>query len=248
MGTIDEAVTINNKDVTILADRGAKLTRTNNGNILVIDGTSKVAIYDFEISGASGTGVGISMPTGSSQEVTLVRTKVASNTGGGISINGGAFVLVGNVFFANGTQTSLVGGIAISTQANPANRLEFNSFNKNAAADGVGSAIQCTIPTGFTARNNVLSGNGTLSNMEQFGGTCGHAYSIVRPGTLPVGTGNGSADPMFVNTTTGDPHIQPGSPARNAADPAAVLTGIASRDIDGDSRSMPADIGADEIP
>jgi len=33
-----------------------------------------------------------------------------------------------------------------------------------------------------------------------------------------------------------------------AADPSTVLTGVAERDIDGDRRSAPATIGADELP
>jgi hypothetical protein len=33
-----------------------------------------------------------------------------------------------------------------------------------------------------------------------------------------------------------------------AADPSSNLTGLAERDIDGDARAAPADIGADEAP
>jgi hypothetical protein len=47
--------------------------------------------------------------------------------------------------------------------------------------------------------------------------------------------------------TTGDLHISATSPARGAADPASDLTGIAARDIDGDARTSPADLGADEV-
>lgn len=246
-GTTDEAVTITDKNVTFLADPGAKLTRTNNGNILVIDGSSKVSIFDLEISGASGTGVGISVPSGGTQEITLARMRFANNVGGGVSVAGGIFRIVGNVFFNNGSQTGTVGGLAISTAQNTGNRLEFNSFNKNQTQNGIGSAVHCVAGT-FTAKNNIMSENGTLTNMEQVGGTCMHAYSIVRPGTLPSGTGNSNADPMFKNTTTGDLHIMSNSPARDAAEPSADLTGIASRDIDGDLRSAPADIGADQLP
>jgi hypothetical protein len=91
-----------------------------------------------------------------------------------------------------------------------------------------------------------MSENGTLTNLEQVGGTCMHAYSIARPGTVPSGTGNSSMDPLFQNTTMGDLHVKAGSPALGAADPASNLTGPAERDIDGDVRSNPADIGADE--
>ena len=53
---------------------------------------------------------------------------------------------------------------------------------------------------------------------------------------------------MFVNTTTGDLHIMNGSPAMGAADPASDLPAPAARDMDGQPRNAPADIGADEIP
>jgi hypothetical protein len=127
------------------------------------------------------------------------------------------------------------------------NRLEFNSFSKNQTQDGAGSAIQCAAGA-FTARNNIMSGNGTQTNLEQVGSSCAHIYSIVRPGVLPAGTGNKADDPLFKNTTTGDLHILPGSPAAGAADPGSDLTGVAAHDIDGDVRMNPADIGADETP
>lgn len=290
-GTTDAQVSINNQNVTLLADPGAKLTSTSNGIVLEVRGSSQVSIFDLLIQGASGaSGYGVSMPTGNTANLTLTRVGIsgcqaggvsmsggaltitsatisgnmgggvsvtsgavtisrsmfAGNTGGGLSVSGGTFAVVGNAFFNNGTQTGTVGGVSISTSQSAANRLEFNSFNKNQTQNGLGSAIQCVAGT-FSARNNIMSENGTLSNMEQVGGTCTHAYSIVRPGTLPPGTGNAAGDPLFVNTTTGDLHIMTGSPARHAADPNADLSGIASTDIDGDARMSPADIGADQV-
>ncbi|MCW5803955.1 MAG: right-handed parallel beta-helix repeat-containing protein [Deltaproteobacteria bacterium] len=270
-GATDEAVTLNGQDVTFLADPGAKLTRTSNGLLLEVRGASKLQVFDLEISGASGVGnPGISMPTGSTATVSLTRVKllnnagggisasggtltiaqstVSGNAGGGVSVSGGAtFAVVGNVFFNNGSQTGSVGGVSITVPQNVANRLEFNSFNKNQVQLGLGSAIHCVAGT-FTARNNVMSENGSLTNMEQVGGTCAHTFSIARPGSLPGGIGNSAQDPLFANTTTGDLHIAAGSPARRAADPTSDLTGIARQDIDGDVRVSPADIGADHTP
>ena len=180
--------------------------------------------------------------------MTISQSTIAGNTGGGIFIMNTAFVVVGNAFFQNGTNGSLVGALAVSAPSNAANRLEFNSFSKNASTDGVASAIQCTVTGAFTARNNIMSDNGTLSNMNQVGGTCMHAYSIARPGTVPSGSGNSGADPLFKNTTTGDLHLMPGSPALGAADPMSTLTGVAEFDIDGEKRTSPSDIGADEVP
>jgi hypothetical protein len=272
-GTNDEGGTlsIDSRNVTLLAERGAKLVRTSNGLHLEIKGTSQIEIYDLEISGASGAlGVGISLPTGNAVRLTLRRAKILNNAGGGITASGGTltvsqstisgnagggismmngtFVIVGNVFYLNGTGAALLGGVTISAPANAANHLEFNSFNQNTTANGVAPAIQCTIAGTFTARNNIMSENGTLTNMDQVGGNCLHAYSIARPGMMPPGVGNSSMDPLFVNTTTGDLHVRAGSPARGAADPNSNLTGPAERDIDGDVRTLPADIGADEVP
>jgi hypothetical protein len=315
-GTNDEGGTlsIDNRNVTLLAERDAKLIRTSLGLHVEVKGTSQVEIYDLEISGALGAqGVGISMPTGNTAKLTLQRVKILDNTGGGISATGGTltvgqstlsnnagggisatggtltvgqstlsnnagggisatggtltvgqstlsnnagggisatngtYAIVGNMFFNNGNDTTLVGGVAIGTSQSPMNRLEFNSFSRNKAQDGLGAAIHCIAGT-FTARNNIMSENGTLTNMEQVGGTCAHAYSIIRPGTLPPGPGNSNADPLFVNTTTGDLHVRAGSPALGAADPNSDLTGLAERDLDGDVRMRPADIGADEVP
>lgn len=90
-GTLSEAVLIDNKNVTLLADTGSKLTRATNGVILEIRGSSNVAIFDLEITGASGAaaGVGISIPAGSAPTVKLHRVSVNTNTGAGIAMSGG---------------------------------------------------------------------------------------------------------------------------------------------------------------
>jgi hypothetical protein len=178
--------------------------------------------------------------------LTLSQSTVANNTGGGVTVTNGAFVIVGNVFFNNGNDTTTTGGISIGATQNPGNRLEFNSFHRNKTQDALGSAVQCVAGT-FTAKNNIMFGNGTLSNSNQVGGSCLHSYSMFRPGVVPTGAGNVDADPLFVNTTTGDLHLRAGSPALGAADPGSDLSGVAARDIDGQERVSPADMGADEV-
>ena len=322
-GTNDEGatVTITNRNVTVLAESDAKLVRMTNGDIVKVEGSSQVKIFDLEISGASGgSSSGILVPNGYTGTLTLTRVKLLKNAGSGIflgdggtlnvaqstiasnagdgisakngtldvsqstisasgnSINpaagiavlggkltlsrsilsgnsgggltvatGGVFVVIGNVFVGNGLQAGVAGGISITTTQNTMNRLEFNSFTLNTAQPGIGNAIQCTAGT-FTARNNIMSGNGTLSNQEQVGGACVHAYSIARPGTVPGGTGNSGMDPLFKDAANGDLHLMAGSPALKAADPSSSLTETARLDIDGDERIAPADIGADQVP
>jgi hypothetical protein len=270
-GVTVEAVSINDQNVTLLADPGAQLTRSDDGPILIVNGSSQVVISDLEITGASGSpgaGLGIDLPPGNTGTLELRRAKVTHNDGGGINAFGGTltvsqstisdnreggirifgakFDIVGNVFLRNGSDQSAVGGVNITGIQGTTNRLEFNSFHKNQVQVGQGSAIDCYAT--FTARNNIMSGNGTATNPAQVGGPCMHTYSIVRPGTLPTGAGNMAVDPLFKDPATGDLHLQPGSPALGAADPDSDLTGLAALDIDGDTRTRPADIGADEIP
>jgi hypothetical protein len=238
-GPADEAIQLEpNGGTPVLSLVRVKVTGNQGRGISSTGGS--LTVSQSTLSGNQGGGI-----TASGSSLTVSQSTISGNAGGGISMMSGTFSIVGNVFFANGTLMGPVGGVSISTAQDAANRLEFNSFHGNQTQLGVGSAIQCVAGT-FTARNNIMSQNGTITNMEQVGGPCTHTYSIVRPGTVPPGAGNSSMDPMFVNSTTGDLHLKPGSPALGAADPSSDLTGPAARDIDGDMRTHPADIGADE--
>jgi len=224
----------------VLSLSRARVSNNPGGGISV--GGGVVLVSQSVLS--NNTGVAITASGGS---VTVIRSSVAQNTGGGILVNSpGVFAIVGNTFFGNGTSGGTTGGITILTTQSATNKLEFNSFGKNLTQDGIGSAIQCTAGA-FTARNNIMSGNGTQTNQEQVGGSCAHAYSIALPGTLPAGGTNLAQDPLFKNTTTGDLHILVGSPAIRAASPDSELSGFAAADIDGDPRVAPADVGADQL-
>lgn len=271
-GTVadNKATMIQDRTITILAEAGATLARSNNGTIVEARDNTDLEIYDLEVSGGTGMSApAISVPNGTTKlalirakvranqglgisfagsALTIAQSTIANNNAGGMQLTAGTFAIVGNIFVNNGTGTSNIGGLSISTLLNVANRLELNTFAKNATTDGLPSALNCVAGTGFTARNNIMSNNGTLTQMEQVGGTCLYTYSIIRPGTLPPGTGNSAADPLFVNASMNDLHLQPTSPARRAADPATDLTGLAARDIDGQARVAPADIGADQLP
>jgi hypothetical protein len=269
----NKTTTIDGKTVTILADPGAKLDRDGDGAILIVQSsssttTTNVRIFDLEITGATGVpggdgvrlvanggtpalalthvtvdgnqGVGV-VATGGVLNVS--RSTFAQNNGGGVSESNGTFVVVGNIFFGNGGIGSSVGGIAISTTPSSTNRLEFNSFNQNTTQATIGPAIHCVVGS-FAARNNIMSDNGTLSQPDQFGGSCTHTYSIARPGMMLPGVTNSASDPLFADPSKGDLHITSSSPARRGADPNSDLGGIAARDVDGTSRASPADIGA----
>ena len=265
----DKETIIDARAVSIYGVSGAQVDRVNSGRLLLVrNQNANVSVYDIEFTGQAGLadeairlessavlslirikvtnnqGRGIVADSGS---LTLTQSTLSGNTGGGLSMLNGTFVVVGNVFSNNGSQIANIGGVTITTPQNAVNRLELNSFSRNQVIDGLGSAIHCTAGM-FTARNNILSGNGTLSNVEQVGGTCMHAYSIVRPGALPPGPGISALDPLFQDAATNNLHLKAGSPALRGADPMSDLTGLAERDIDGEVRGAPADIGADEVP
>lgn len=92
-GTVADSKTTNidGKSVTILADTGAKLGRSNGGVILQIqnDGAD-VRVFDLEITGATGpTNPAISIPSGGAPKLTLTRVTIDGNQGSGISATAG---------------------------------------------------------------------------------------------------------------------------------------------------------------
>jgi len=263
-GMLDEAVSFgSSSSFTILAEKSARLTRGGGGTVLEVKDTANITVADLTISGG---GIGIAMPTGTPQlkldgvkvtattqlamqittgKLTMARSNIIDNPGGGVQINGGVFVIVGNTFTNNGTDGATVGGLYITAAQNAMHRLEFNSFHRNKTIDAQGTGLHCAV-NNFVARNNILYLNGTITNNMQVGGACTHAFSLVEPNP-PVS--NIGGDPKFKDGLMGDLHLLPGSPALGGADPAAAITDeLAAKDIDGHTRMSPADIGADEVP
>lgn len=267
-----KTTTIDGKAVTILADPGAKLDRTGDGVILEVRNTgADVRLYDLEITGASGAAgdVGISVPAGGMPKLTLTRVRVTNNVGGGLSVNGGTvtvsqstisgntggglsitgaqFDLVNNMIVKNGSAGSAYGGVRIdSIVSSGMYRFDFNTVSDNVGPAVTPTGVTCTVVTQpLTFSSNVVYDNQTGGSRTQVGGAnCTWGYSDIGPGGM-AGTGNLDAAPLFVDVVQGNFHLQAGSPAKDAADPAASL-GV---DIDGDPRPQGAarDMGADEI-
>src|ERR1700733_6056156 len=114
-GTVsdDKGTTIDGKVVTILADPGAKLTRTVPGVILQVqnDGAD-VRVFDLEITNGTGMGnLAISIPSGGAPKLALTRVTVDGNQGIGISANGGTLTITQSTVTSNpGGGISMVGG------------------------------------------------------------------------------------------------------------------------------------------
>jgi hypothetical protein len=171
-GATNEQVTLNNTNVTLLADPGAKLTDTVNGILLKIDGTSQVAIYDLEISGASGANnPGISVQPGSTATVTIVRAKLSGNAGAGISVNGGTATISESTITGNtGSGISMSNGILTVTQStlttNTAGGISTSGGTLTVSRSSVfannGGGISTNAST-FTIMNNFVYRNGNTT-------------------------------------------------------------------------------------
>ena len=252
--------------VTFLA-RGAKIIHPTSGfsftikdgaNVTLVGGTvemgsgglSCATASTLKVIGAtvqSTTGLGID-----SDACTLEvsRSTIHANFGGGIKIDTGTFVIIGNFIHGNGTASSLAGGVFIVVGENAANRLEFNSLNTNFAMAGTGNGVNCAAGATFIARNNIIFNNSYANNMIEANG-CRYAFNDIGP--MPVALAldagdNINTNPLFVNQTSGDLHLQSGTPLIDSADPVAVITGAAAIDLDDDQRTLPTEMGADAVP
>jgi len=248
-------------DVTIIAG-AATLHSKGDDPILSNNNSAKVTIIGGTIEGATGpTSDGIQCNSNATLSVsgtiikmnerfginagactlTLAQSHLTMNKGGGINIQTGKFIIVGNAILNNGDANSSNGGVTINTGLDAKNRMEFNTIANNTSQGGAIAGVDCKAGVGFSSHDNIIWGN---SDPLQITGSCLHTYSVISGTIIVPGIGNRNDDPHL----TSDGHLGPGSSALRNADSMADLTGIASKDFDGDMRVMPADIGADQVP
>jgi len=126
------------------------------------------------------------------------------------------------------------------------------TFSENMSLDG-GGGIYCN-NCSLGVINSILWGDTSSYAPEIFqsGGSVTVTYSDVE-GSWP-GAGNIDIDPLFVDPTNDDFHLQTGSPCIDTGDNSAP--GLPATDIDGESRIQDGDgdsvalvdMGADEVP
>jgi len=268
----DMPIVVDGKAIEIVADPGSKFTRTGGGIILDVKNNGADArVSDLEITGGMNPVVQLSL---GAPKATLTRVKinnnqgigilamagalritqstVSTNAGGGISLTTGAqFEIVNNVINGNGVPTgggaTAVGGISLSGTDAGTRRIEFNTIANNGAANAIAAGVNCQVAQPPITANNIVWDNTSGTGKIQIGGNCNWTYSdIGDPGntTPPAGTGNLAAYPSFVNPPR-NYHLNSNSVAKNAADPAAMVT----VDIEGTVRPQDnrSDMGAYEF-
>jgi hypothetical protein len=216
------------EDVSITSDN-------SNGNPLTAD--------DCEVRLQRVTVTVTTANTGSAilfDGISMVTMDSVWITGGnpGISIGDQAVIHVTNSVFENQGPS---GSIQIAQQTNTAvtGSVAFSSFHNTLL----------TCPTAGVAvrfSNNVFLNelSGAPANTVT-GSECSHAYDLIKPQATSVGATNLlNMDPRFVNAAGRDFHLMMGSPAIDAADPAATV----NTDYDGTTRPQGAarDLGAFE--
>lgn len=261
--------TIDGKNVTILAEHGAKLDRDGDGPILVVQSANAdVKIYDLEITGATGVSgadavqltpnggmpklaltrvtIDANQGTGvfaSGGALTMTQSTVTGNTSGGISITNGSFDITNNFVTRNGDpNNATVGGASLTFAAAGTNRFEFNTVVDNNVKNTSLQAAGVTCDTsGFAAANNIVSRNFVGNDPAKTNSnTLGQCtYPTSAIGPTITALKFASADATPYNY-----HLTSGSSAIDqATTPASVAV-----DFDGDARPQgPAsDQGADE--
>lgn len=216
-----QTTSIDGKTVTILADPGAKLGRSNAGVILEVKNDADVRIYDLEITGGTGVAnAAISMPNGGGPRLALTRVAVdgnqglgissaaagvlrvsqsrfSSNGGGGISVSGGQFDITNSFIVNNGGGTSAFGGIKVdaitASVTSGVYRIDFNTIAQNNGPTGVDLGISCgTVLVPVTVSNNIVYDNTVSGVGKQVSGATSNCFTTYSDVGPDPATGTGN--------------------------------------------------------
>jgi hypothetical protein len=190
--------------------------------------------------GVSGERAGIGGATSDRGSMLKIERSVIDGGDPGVAVFRVSTIEATNTIFKN--QGTTYGWISVGFDASATSTIKFSTFHNSVLTCG------SVAGTGFVSfSNNIFVNNHGGAPADTATGTyCSHAYDLVSPQTTTIaGPGNKlGVDPTFANSFGGDFHLLPGSPAIDAADPAATE----AFDYDGTSRPQGAarDLGAFE--
>jgi len=173
---------------------------------------------------------------------------------GAIESYGSSQTRIYNCVFHLNKATSTNSGGAVWAGTTSTVTVRDSTFVQNSTTAASGGGFYNTSGTSTLSNcifwGNFGSGGATANNqITANGGTNTVTYCIVQNGA--TGTGNLSADPLFVSAATGDLHLQATSPAIDAGSVAMIPAGV-TLDRDGNARRVDiatvADTGAGTAP
>ncbi len=172
-------------------------------------GTATLTVRNSRIDNSGTSGV-----DSTACSVTLDANVITTNSGGGVSLVGGAFVVSNNLIVSNGNTTAGPGVVLSGTFSSTL--WWFNTVAGNVRATGQAGAFSCggVLSVAPSVQATIVWGN-TQAAGSSIGTGCSFTYSDVDDTTLPTGAGNFNQDPKFVDTTKNNYRIQTGSPCAN---------------------------------
>jgi hypothetical protein len=198
---------------------------------------------------STNVGGGVRVGTG---KLTLERSRIDGNTDGGVLITASDFSLVNNFIVKNGSVLATFGGVYVNMNppSGPSGaRFDLNTVSGNDTADGFSSGVRCDVSTPLSFRNNVVYSNepdSVPATIGQVSGpNCKWTFSDIGPGAAVVtGDGNLNLDPTFKDVPAGDYHLTDASLVKDVGTPTDVHV-----DFDGEMRPQGGgvDMGADEV-
>jgi Right handed beta helix region len=239
-------------DVTLRDSRGEGITLTSTSSLTMvrskvenaakegIKADGKVTLMQSEVTSCNDV-IRRAISVTASGELTMDRSRVADNEGGGIVIaDNGKFTITNS--FIVGNKAS--GGI-VTFAPSSGSKLEFNTIVDNVSGGSSAQAggVVCD-NANVSARYNILYRNtgGTGGTAQKFG-ACVFAGSFEMAALATDDTLKFKSD----TTTPKDYHLTAASPPTVQNVGTAVCTGL--KDYDGDARPLggACDLGADEI-
>ena len=240
-GETDRALEVSGS--AVLTAVGIRFIGGAPGAVRIRDIGSEAELVECEVGPSEGVGVQVT----DGGRLTMERSRVGDNTGGGLLLDSVGGYAIKNVVVANnGSFEASFGGVHIE-RISVLSKFVNNTVTDNQASDAP-AGIVCNV-AGTAIINTIVWGNRQTAGLATVSPTCFVDYCLLGPAD-PVSGTNVNVNPRFVAADRWF-HLQPDSPGRNAADPFGVTPAgpAPTLDIDGDRRfgDPRVDIGADEV-
>lgn len=228
---------------------------SEKGGGLYCDADSNPSFQQVFITGnTAAAGGGMFLDDGMfTIEHLMISANMASVSGGGIYLSNSYLTLINSMFFRNTAEWT---GSAVYSQSSVADVIHTTIADNSSNIHN--SGIFCSSGTTLNIINSILWKNGDKEIIFDDAGasnTVSVSYSNIKGSQQAVETnqngkilwkeGNMDADPLFLNSTQSDYHLQITSPCM---DRGKILSAIQTDvDLDGRPQGGLADIGADEV-